>query len=166
MEALKEFKQMLLTEHEVKYPDWPEHLSRFTGTWTDRTANGLTKMIIKFLQMKGWQAERINNMGKRVDNRKVVTNVLDQKTVIGSVHYIPSTMTKGTADISATIAGNSVKIEVKIKDKQSPNQKKYQEMIEKAGGTYTIARTFQGFVEWYQAYLAEIQAYHTYLNND
>ncbi|HUT43367.1 MAG TPA: hypothetical protein VMW95_03440, partial [Desulfobacterales bacterium] len=56
---------------------------------------------------------------------------------------------KGTADISATIKGLSVKIEVKMKDKQSPDQKIYQEQVERAGGLYFVARDFTSFKQWF-----------------
>ena len=61
-------------------------------------------------------------------------------------------MTKGSADISATIQGKSIKIEIKWgKDRQSPAQAKYQAEIEKAGGIYLIIHTFDEFYEWYTA---------------
>lgn len=147
MKAKDEFNQMLLAEHEAKYPDMPY---RYLGKWTDRTANGLTRMIIKFLKLKGCQAERISVTGRMVYNRKVVQNIVGQKQLIGSAYYLPTNMTKGSADISATIAGQSVKIEVKKgKDKQSHEQIMYQMEVERAGGMYIIARTFQEFYDWY-----------------
>jgi hypothetical protein len=71
--------------------------------------------------------------------------------------WTPSTSTKGSADISATIRGRSVKIEVKQKDKQSEVQKRYQESIEAAGGTYFIARTFDEFMIFYYNFIADIK---------
>jgi hypothetical protein len=72
--------------------------------------------------------------------------------------YTPSTGTKGSADISATIRGRSVKIEVKYgKDKQSEVQHRYQQSIEQAGGTYYIARNFDDFIEFYYDFLAVIK---------
>jgi hypothetical protein len=71
--------------------------------------------------------------------------------------WTPSTSTKGSADISATIRGRSVKIEVKYgKDKQSEVQKKYQESIEQAGGTYFIARNFDEFMIFYCNFIADM----------
>ena len=65
------------------------------------------------------------------------------------------TSTAGSADISATIKGRSVKIEVKIgKDRQSEAQKRYQENIEKAGGTYYIAKNFDDFVIFFNEFVA------------
>jgi hypothetical protein len=73
--------------------------------------------------------------------------------VIG-ITWTKSTSTPGSADISATIKGRSVKIEVKIgKDRQSEAQKRYQDAIESAGGVYIIARDFDSFVEWYDQFI-------------
>ena len=104
----------------------------------DTTANGLTRCIIDFIKLHGGQAERITVMGRPTE-------------VCGRVKWGKSHMTVGTADISATIQGRSVKIEVKIgTDKQSKKQKKYQSDIERAGGIYYIARNFTDFVRWYE----------------
>lgn len=154
MKGKDEFKALLLAEHEAKYPDWPERPARYLGTWSDRTANGLTRMIIRYLQLQGWQAERVSVQGRLVDNRKEVTNVLGHRKVIGSAYYLPTNMRKGSADISATILGQSVKIEVKIgKDKQSHEQIMYQQEVQRAGGTYLIARDFETFVTWYREFV-------------
>lgn len=104
---------------------------------TDKTANGLTQCIIDFLELQGWQAERISITGR------------PNETPTG-IRWFKSNMTKGTADISATIKGISVKIEVKIgADKQSAEQIKYQRQVESAGGKYFVARSFPSFVEWF-----------------
>jgi hypothetical protein len=66
--------------------------------------------------------------------------------------WTPGQGTKGTADISATIRGRSVKIEVKQKDKQSEHQKNYQKQIESAGGIYKIFRDFDTFSDWYEEF--------------
>jgi hypothetical protein len=116
--------------------------------FSDKTANGLTKAIITFLKLHGCQAERISNTGRYIDDTRIVTDVIGFQRKIGSGKYIKGTGTNGTADISATIRGKSVKIEVKIgKDRQSEAQKKYQDDIERAGGLYWIAKDFTGFIE-------------------
>jgi hypothetical protein len=118
--------------------------------FSDKTANGLTKAIVAFLKLNGCQAERISNMGRYIDDSKIVTDVIGFQRKIGSGKYIKGTGTNGTADISATIKGKSVKIEVKIgKDRQSDAQKKYQADIERAGGLYWIAKDFDGFIIQY-----------------
>jgi hypothetical protein len=118
--------------------------------YSDKTANGLTKAIISWINLNGYQAERISTTGRYVDNSKIVTDVLGNRKKIGSGKYIKGTGTNGSADISATIKGKSIKIEVKIgNDKQSEAQIKYQEMIEKAGGIYFIAKNFDEFYGFY-----------------
>ena len=112
-------------------------------------ANDLTRLVIDFLEMNGYQAERISSMGRYIDSTKQVTDCIGRKRTIGSGKYVKSTTTNGTADISATIKGRSVKIEIKWqKDTQSKDQKAYEASINKAGGIYIIVKTFDYFVDW------------------
>jgi hypothetical protein len=146
----KENKQRLndlqLEYKREKYPTIPVDYLTLTK-FEDKTANGLTKAITSFIKFNGYQAERINTMGVAREKKRT-----DGK-VIG-VTWTKSTSTKGSADISATIRGRSVKIEVKVgKDRQSEAQKKYQESIERAGGVYIIARDFDSFVEWFDEFI-------------
>jgi hypothetical protein len=123
--------------------------------YRDDTANALTKAILDFLRLEGWQAERVSNTGRPINGTKTFTDVVGNRRTIGTVQWIPGTGTKGTADISATIAGRSVKIEVKIgRDRQSNHQLQYQRDIEAAGGTYYIAKDFPTFVTWYKSFVA------------
>jgi hypothetical protein len=70
--------------------------------------------------------------------------------------WTKGTGTKGSADISATINGRSVKIEIKYgKDRQSEAQIRYQEMIEKAGGTYLIVKSFDDFIQWFDLFISK-----------
>ena len=132
----------------------PDYVAK--TVYTDKTANGLTKCIVHWLNLNGWQAERISTTGRYIDNSKVVTDVLGNKKKIGTGKYIKGSGTNGSADISATIKGRSIKIEVKIgKDKQSDAQKKYQEMIEKARGVYFIATDFDDFMMFYKGIIEQ-----------
>lgn len=123
-------------------------------SYRDDTSNGLTKCVIDLINLKGFQAERINSTGMLKDNRKTSTDILGNKRIIGSVQWIKSTSQKGTADISATIKGRSVKIEIKCYatgDKyQSSGQIAYQKQIERSGGVYLIVRNFTDFYNWFQ----------------
>jgi hypothetical protein len=152
MKPLDHLKQLKLEWYKTRYPNVPPFAAP-VPKFSDKTANGLTKCIIEFLTLQGWQAERINTMGRNIDNRKQITDVLGQTKTIGSTTYIPTTGTKGSADISATVKGFSIKIEVKIKDQQSENQKKYQESIEKSGGQYWLVRSFDQFYERYHNFM-------------
>ena len=125
------------------------------SNWKDDSANGLTQCITAFLNFSGWQAERINTMGVYREGKKIQVG---ENTRQLKGKWTPSTSTKGSADISATIFGRSVKIEVKYgKDKQSEVQKRYQESIEQAGGTYYIAKDFDNFLLFYDNFLADIK---------
>jgi hypothetical protein len=148
MTGLSHLKELALTHSRNRYPDLPEY-ARCTKSYNDRTANGLTRCIIDFLNFSGHLAERINSTGRPIDNTKIVKDVLGSQRRIGSMRWIKGTGQKGTADISATINSRSVKIEVKMKDRQSEDQKKYEEQVIRAGGLYWIVRSFEEFLTYY-----------------
>lgn len=156
--AIESLKSLAIERTKDKYPNVPDHCVP-SPKYTDRTSNGLTKCVIDFITLNGGQAERISSTGRIIDQRKNVRGALGN-TSIGGMKWIKPTSTNGTADISATIKGRSVKIEVKCKatgDRyQSEGQKRYQKQIEDAGGVYVIARTFQGFYEWYNAFIERL----------
>ena len=150
LDILKQLKQESMLEN---YPNVPKYAIS-APKYEDKTANGLTKCVKEFLELSGYQAERINTMGRPIDNRKQVTDVIGRTKTIGSMTWGKSTATKGSADISATILGMSVKIEVKIgADRQSEHQKIYQEAIEKSGGQYWIVKNFDDFYKKYENFL-------------
>jgi hypothetical protein len=142
-------KALELETLKTKYPSMnPNYLP--STDWSDNSANSLTKSIIFYINATGNQAERIGNQGQYREGNKIQVGtgeIAYTKQLPGK--WTPGQGTKGTADISATINGKSVKIEVKQKDKQSDVQKKYQESIEKAKGVYVIMRNFDDFVVWY-----------------
>jgi hypothetical protein len=155
LDRLKHLKQKAMLE---SYPNVPKY-ALSAPKYEDKTSNGLTKCIIEFLQLSNHQAERINTMGRPIDNRKQVTDVIGRTKTIGSMTWGKSTATKGSADISATIQGRSVKIEVKIgADRQSEDQKVYQANIEKSGGQYWIAKNFDDFIKKYDDFLESLQS--------
>lgn len=143
LRVLKEMdKQVMIKKHpQTRYP--------YGDSFRDKKANDLTKAIIRYIAYRGYQAERISSMGRVVNNVRHVRTETGFTQRIGSVRYIPGTSRNGTADISATIAGRSVKIEVKIgRDRQSEDQRDYEAEVKAAGGIYYIARDFQSFYEW------------------
>jgi hypothetical protein len=150
MKPLDKLKELALQESRRRSPNFPEY-ARVIHKYTDKTANGLTKCILDFIKFNGGQAERISVTGRFIDNSKVVEDVIGRKRKIGSGQYIPSSMQKGSADISTIVNGRSVKWEIKIgKDRQSEEQKQYQQQVEKAGGYYFIVRDFAEFIEQYE----------------
>ena len=150
MTPLQTLKQLKQEEQRKLYPNVPEHGMK-PVKYEDKTANGLTKCILDFLNLSGHFAERINTMGRIIDGRKQVTDIIGRTKTIGTAKYIPTTGTKGSSDISATINGKSVKIEVKIgSDRQSKYQIEYQERTERSGGIYLIAKDFESFYNDYK----------------
>jgi hypothetical protein len=150
MTPIQTLKQLKQEEQRKLYPNVPEHGMK-PVKYEDKTANGLTKCILDFLNLTGHFAERINTMGRIIDGRKQVIDIIGRTKTIGTTKYIPTTGTKGSSDISATINGKSVKIEVKIgSDRQSEAQKEYQKRTERSGGIYLIARDFESFYNDYK----------------
>lgn len=153
---LDKLRELYIAENKRKYPSIPDHC-RAVPKFSDKTANGLEKAIVAFLKLSGHQAERIKNMGRMLDNTKAYTDTMGVSRTIGSRQYIKGTGTNGTSDVSSTIQleiggkkfGLSVKWEIKMKDKQSDAQKKYQVEIEESGGIYHIVRSFDEFYDKY-----------------
>ena len=135
-----------------KYPSMDERFIPLTD-WKDSSANGLTKCIIFWINANDGQAERISNQGQYREGKKIPVGD-SFKQLAGK--WTPGQGTKGTADISATIRGRSVKIEVKQNDKQSEAQKQYQQAIESAGGIYEIFRDFDSFILWYEKFVLSL----------
>jgi len=127
-----------------------------TEKYKVKTANGLTKAVIKWIRLHGGQAERISVTGRMVDNRETYTDVLGRRCQMGSTQWIPGTMTSGSADISSIIRSHAGvvipwKIEIKIgRDRQSEKQKAYEAEVKGAGGHYSLVHTFE---EFYQQYM-------------
>jgi hypothetical protein len=152
-QSIKVLQDLIWQLECVKYPRMPkEYIAK--RKYTDATANGLTKCIIHFVKANGYQAERISNTGRYIDNSKIVTDSMGFQKRIGSGQYIKGTGTNGTADLSLTIKGKSIKAEIKIgKDRQSEAQKKYQADIERAGGIYIIVKDFDEFINFYKKFI-------------
>jgi len=132
-----EIEKAYLEYVQITYPNYPENRitdvsDRLKGS---RPSNTLQNCIVRYLLWTGNQAEQINTTG----------------TYRKGIGWTPSGSTKGSADISATVKGRSVKIEVKIgRDVQSEAQQKYQNNIERAGGIYWIVKTFTEFLIKYK----------------
>jgi hypothetical protein len=159
MKALDILKQLKQEEQIRNYPSVPKFAIPAVKL-DDTTANGLTKCVIEYLRLTGHFAERVNSMGRVIDNRKTVSDVIGRQKVIGSMKYIPSTGHVGTADIhseiNVSISGKTIPIavkwEVKInKDRQSAVQKEYESKV----GNYYIIKSFQDFYDKLQSFLNE-----------
>ena len=147
-------KALELEALRLKHPTIDQKYLAFTN-WKDDSANSLTSCVIAYVQYMGGQAERISSQGQYREGAKIQVGtgeLAHTKQLPGK--WTPGQSTKGTADISATIRGRSVKMEIKYgRDVQSQVQKDYQASIEKAGGVYIIVRTFDEFVVWYESFI-------------
>jgi hypothetical protein len=152
-QAMKLLKEAVKDKKTLNHPLIPLY-AVVEPRYEDKTTNGLTKCVIDFLNSVGCQAERISSEGKVIDKRETVSNVIGQSVSIGNIKRVKSVGQLGTADISATIHGRSVKIEIKKgNDRQSEAQKAYQKSIEDAGGVYLIVRSFLEFIAWFKHYI-------------
>jgi hypothetical protein len=125
----------------LDYIKWPN----------ERTANGLTRLIVKFLTLKGHYANRISTQGQARVHKAPKYNLQSGQIVYNeSIRWTKGSTKRGTPDISAIIQGKAVWIEVKIgKDQMSEQQLQQQQDIQDAGGIYYIARNMQEFYVWY-----------------
>lgn len=150
-QALDRLKGLAWERKREQYPNIPDY-ALTVYKYSDATANGLTRCIIDYIKLMGYQAERISTTGRPLDQRTTYVDAAGFVRQIGTLKWIPGSGTKGSADISATVKGQSWKIEVKIgKDIQSDAQRQYQQAIEKAGGVYFIATDFGQFYEFYHS---------------
>jgi hypothetical protein len=147
--AVKELERLANETARKKNPTIPKEWIA-ARKFNDDSANGLTQCIIHYIRLTGGQAERISSSGRQITRYKSYVDVVGFQRSIINTHWIPGAGTNGTADISATIKGRSVKIEVKHgHDRQSEAQRAYQHQVEEAGRIYVIATSFEQFYDWY-----------------
>lgn len=124
--------------------DWQDKRRRYKSVpdfaiprrrFSDKTANDLTKAIIRYVDLMGGYATRIQSQGQYNDRLK---------------RWTKGTTRKGTADIHAVVNGLHLSIEVKIgRDRMSQAQRQTAEQISRAGGRYFVAGDFQSFYNWF-----------------
>ena len=150
---LKQLKEQQLRQRYNRTPDeWTKfaHQAKFS----DKNEKELERCIIEYGKIEGFQAERDKVKPNRIDNRIKYVDSVGFVKQIGRITWTKSSMQAGSADLSLTIRGRSVKVEIKIgKDTQKKAQKEYQRQIEAAGGQYWIIKTFQEFYDRYQEFI-------------
>ena len=131
-QSILDLEELNHADRRNRYPNQPNlAYLRFS----DKTANDLTKSIVKYIELCGGFASRINNTGL-------------YRPELG--RFVKSNSKRGIADISAVHKSLSLSIEIKIgKDRMSEDQIKVQSAIERSGGRYFIARDFTTFKEWF-----------------
>lgn len=146
----EELRRMKLENIRAKAPGFFELSGGFEmkiKRYDDRTANGLTKCIIDWINFSGGHANRISVMGT-VRKEKIPLAFGNVREII---RYTPATTRKGTADIHAIIQGRHLSIEVKIgRDRLSEHQLAEQSRVTEAGGKYFVATDMESFVSFYK----------------
>ncbi len=136
------YEQAYQRNHREQYPDaYRDHGYPKTTFPAVETSNGLQQAIIKYLLWNGHNADRTGNEGR-------------MRKIKGQYIRIASASRKGKSDVSATVAGRSVKLEAKVgRDIPSPEQLREQELERKAGGIYEFVHSMEEFFVWYDQFL-------------
>lgn len=155
MKPIDHLKSLRLAKTKELYPNVPDYaLPKYE--YNEKSANGLTKAILDFVNLSGFLAERTGTEGRVIDNRKTYTDVLGRQKTIGTVKRIKTSGLVGSSDLKLYINGKIVAVEIKVgRDRQSQAQKEYQERMEKAGGIYLIIRDFDSFYNWFKEFVKE-----------
>lgn len=120
-----------IQEFRKRYPNIPDHAIPGTKAKKKNPTNQLQGDIIDYVKRLGGYAFRVNTMGTYSE-------------ALGK--YIKNGGTKGTSDIIICFDGLLIACEVKRgKDRQRPEQIKFQQMIEQAKGRYIIASDIESF---------------------
>jgi len=136
MNALQILSEIDFQHKRALFANVPEHAVKRTR-FSDRTANDLTRCILQWLTLHGHYAVRVTTTGRYLVHEK---------------KWIPGTTRKGTADIHASINGKHVSIEIKIgRDRMSQAQERTKNDVQRAGGVYIVARSFDDFLEQYHS---------------
>ena len=140
---LNDLTKLAMMKKIAEHPLVPLHALPPVRPFKDSSSNELTRAIVEFVRLTGHYADRINNTG-----------IYDSKTG----KWRKGGTRRGISDIIANkmIEHNGrkfsimVAIEVKVgRDKMSEHQLKVQAEVQKSGGVYIIAKTWEQFIkEW------------------
>jgi hypothetical protein len=115
-------------------------------------SNGLTQAIIKFICWEQGNADRSSTQGRLTKG----IERLESGNRMTVTKWLPSANRPGTADVSATIKGRSVKIEIKV-GHDTPSDKQLAEQIRerRAGGIYEFIHDMDEFFILYDKIVAQ-----------
>jgi hypothetical protein len=162
MTPKQHYESLLIEKHKQNFPItasttpnryWPNALEMPKIS----KATHIEKCIKEFVEMLGHQCSKITTSGTFVKGTKTVgiTTSLGTTTSGGGGKYIPGGSTKGVADLIITVYGLKLDCEIKYSkgDKQRKTQAAYQTAVEKAGGFYMIATSFDDFYRQFHDFL-------------
>lgn len=135
-----------------EYANIPEHC-RPKKTFSDKTANDLTKAVLAFFKYRNIKAWRQASEGRFIQPEHV-HNVIGQRITIAKGRFIPrGKASKGIGDITAIVNGMFTSWEVKTgKDRQRDDQKTFQAELEASGGKYFLIKTWGDFYFQFSQY--------------
>jgi hypothetical protein len=141
----KRYREIHLEWFKNKFPKaYKDHGVPIIEIPNTKTSNGLQKYIIKFITYHGYRATRVNVQGRLIDK----SERQESGITLSVKKWTSSTTRRGTADVSATIKGRSVMLEVKIgNDKPSKYQLEEQQRERMAGGIYEFIKTPEDFLQ-------------------
>lgn len=148
--TLKQLSDWMYEYNRGKRPGVPLHALPRT-TYSDKTANGLTKAIVDFVNATGGFAERNGNEG-RYREGETVTDVIGRTRTMRGM-FIPGHK-KGAADVQIRYNGKLYDVEIKIgSDRQRPDQVKYMNKVRATGGVYEIVKNWEQFYNLYSQWV-------------
>jgi hypothetical protein len=138
-----------------KYPPEP-HKHFYTNTSKRQyLSKWLEKVIVAVLEFDEWKPNKLPDAGKKIDNRKIVKDILGNQRTIGSETWVKDHRTRpGTADIICFFEGakgiGQYNMEVKVgKDKMSNVQKLEEARAIRKKEFYNIIKTLDDFLDLY-----------------
>lgn len=136
-------------QREIEAPSIPANY--ILGTkFQEKNANNVEKAIERFASIVGFLAERTKVQGRKMDATYKDTAL--GRLTVSKAKFVTSTGRKGSSDMKLVIQGQYIACEIKFgKDTQKVDQKKYQADVERNGGLYIVAKTFEDFLIWYVA---------------
>lgn len=148
MTALDRLKQRYDEWFKWRYPNVPDYAKTYpTYISKTTTTNGLTRAVVEYIKLMGWDAKLQPNQGRYVKGKKTYTDSVGFARTIGSDGYIPGVNRKGIADITSFVDGVNLEIEIKnekTKDRMSEAQVIEQQRNELFGPSrrYVVYRNF------------------------
>jgi hypothetical protein len=140
--TLKDLTELKFKQDREDRPSVPTYAVPRT-VYTDKTANGLTKAIKTFCDIKGVMCQRTGSEGRYRPGKNYVDVIGRTRIMKGT--YLPG-QNNGQGDLCLTIKGKVHWVEVKIgRDVQSEVQKDFEAMVKRAGGVYVVVKTWEDF---------------------
>ena len=132
------------------------YIETMVHPYTDKTSNGLARMIVDWMNLCNTSFGTRMSVEGRVIEGKKFTDVLGNKKQMASKR-IPSSNLPGSFDV--TCCSFSVRLEVEIKigrDVIRPDQLKFKDRIETAGGAAIIVTSWEDFYSQWKLFILDL----------